>query len=182
MYTFGPWDTNTLFALNDLAGRSEFTDGLIVFCATYIPLLLVGTFVWFLYRQRHMALSQKIRAVGLSIVAGFIARGLDIPIRFFFPRPRPFLTYHVDQLISENSPGFPSGHASFFFAFSAVVYAYDRRLGAVSFLVSLLICLARIAAGVHYPSDILSGAILGSCIGWLCVRFARNSQLFFVLK
>jgi undecaprenyl-diphosphatase len=182
MYSFGSWDTNTLFALNGLAGHSVLADALIVFTATYLPFLLVGAFAWFLYRERRMPLSEKVRAFGLSMIAALIARGLDSPIRFFFPRPRPFLSYHLTQLIPENSPGFPSGHASFFFALSAIVYAYVRRLAAVSFLASVLICLARVAAGVHYPSDILGGAILGTLTGWVCIKIARSSGLYSSLK
>jgi undecaprenyl-diphosphatase len=181
MYNFGPWDTNTLFALNSLAGHSVLMNGIITFLATYLPFIVVFAFAWYLYQQKRMAFSQKIRAGALALGAALIARGIDIPIRFFFPRLRPFHSYSLHQLIPEQSFSFPSGHASFFFAFAAVVYAYDRRLGALAILASVLICLARVAAGIHYPSDILAGAILGTAVGALLVMAARASKYFSAL-
>jgi undecaprenyl-diphosphatase len=61
---------------------------------------------------------------------------------------------------------FPSGHAAGSFAFALFASRLDRR--AAWFLVPLasLVALSRVALGVHYPTDVLAGALLGAAMGW----------------
>ena len=166
------WDVTLFFFLNSFAGRSAALDDVIVFTASYLPYILVGIFVLYLALRKGFSLNKKIWAFVMALLAALIARiGIGSPIRYFFPRARPFLTYHVHQLIPENSPTFPSGHALFFFAFSTVVYTYNKKLGILSFCLTTLICVARVAAGIHYPSDILAGAIIGISCGYLTIMY-----------
>src|SRR5665213_962274 len=135
------WDVTLFFFLNSFAGRNAALDDVIVFTASYLPYILVGIFVLYLLLRRGFSLKEKIWAFAMALLAALLARiGIGSPIRYFFPRARPFLTYHVHQLIPENTPSFPSGHALFFFAFSTVVYAYNKKLGILSFFLTTLIC------------------------------------------
>lgn len=167
------WDLQLFYLLNNLAGRSALGDIAIVAIATYLPFAVVGIFLLYLLLQRTLSLREKLIALGAVLLGALIAR-LDIgsPIRYFIPRPRPFLSQTVHQLIYVQSPSFPSGHALFFFAFSTAVYFVNKKLGVLFYILSMFICLARVAAGVHYPSDILAGAVLGTLIGWAVMRFA----------
>lgn len=176
--SFGAWDIQFLFALNSFAGRSASLDTLIVFVASYLPYLVVVLLAWRLYEDRRIPLVQKTRVFVLALAAALAARiGIGSPIRFFFPRSRPFLTYHVHQLIAEHAPGFPSGHALFFFGFSVVAFAYDRKLGVLCLVLSTFIVLARVAAGIHYPSDIIAGAVLGSLCGLVAWYAGRRMHV-----
>ena len=166
------WDVTLFFFLNSFAGRSAALDDVIVFTASYLPYILVGIFVLYLLLRKGFSLKKKIWAFAMALLSALIARiGIGSPIRYFFPRARPFLTYHVHQLIPENAPSFPSGHALFFFAFSSVVYTYNKKLGVLSFILTTLICAARVAAGIHYPSDIFAGAIIGILCGYLTIMY-----------
>lgn len=168
-------DTSILLALNSLVGRSPALDAFLLFCAdylAYVALVLLAVIVW----KRAGSLRDKIELLTLSVGAGIISRyGVAELIRHFYHRPRPFLALpgDVHSLFTDPSWSFPSGHASFFFALSTVVFLYDRRLGYVFFALSAVITIGRVAAGVHYPSDILAGAVLGSLVGYLLYRFAR---------
>lgn len=64
-----------------------------------------------------------------------------------------------------ENPSFPSGHSAGSFAFAAFVFMLHRRWGLLAGVVAALIGLSRIALGVHYPSDVVAGAILGTTIG-----------------
>lgn len=162
--SFGSWDATLFFVLNSLAGQSALLNALIVFTASYLPFILGGMFLAYLYCS-NLSRSNQIRAAVLAFGAALIARGIGSIIRYFSPRPRPFITYQVHQLIAETAPSFPSGHALFFFAFSTIVFAYNRKLGIISFILTIIICIARVAAGIHYPSDILAGAVIGVLTG-----------------
>jgi undecaprenyl-diphosphatase len=79
------------------------------------------------------------------------------------------LVYH-DPL--EGS--FPSGHALFYFALSYVIYAYNKKLGTAFYIFSLLIVFSRVYVGIHWPADILAGAIIGTLVAWGTVKLAKK--------
>jgi undecaprenyl-diphosphatase len=56
-------------------------------------------------------------------------------------------------------------------AFSAALYAAMPALGAWFLALTVLVCLARIAAGIHYPSDMLAGIAVGLATAWVVLAF-----------
>ena len=162
-------DLNLFFVLNDLAGNPR-GDALIVFCAEYLAYILVVTFLVLLVASGK-TVREKVTIAAAAFFSAAIARVIVTEIiRYFVHRPRPFVGHSVHQLIAESSYSFPSGHAIFFFAFSTAIYMYNKKWGVWFLVASAAVGLARIAAGVHYPSDILGGAVLGAATGWLVVR------------
>jgi undecaprenyl-diphosphatase len=69
-------------------------------------------------------------------------------------------------------PSWPSGHAAGVFAFAAFLWVVDRRWGAAAAVIATLVAMSRVALGVHYPTDVLSGACLGAAIGFGAARLA----------
>lgn len=165
------WDLQLFYALNNLAGQSPVTDAIIVAIASYLPYALVAGFALYLCFKRSWSVKQKLFSFSTAIAAALVARiAIGSPIRFFFPRQRPFLTNIVHQLIAEHAPSFPSGHSLFFFAFSTAVFFVNKKLGILFYALTILICMARVAAGIHYPSDIIAGAVLGILSAYIVVR------------
>jgi undecaprenyl-diphosphatase len=174
-------DVSLFYLLNDFAGQSGFADSVIVFCASYLAYIVGALFVVFLYVTRR-SWRQKVEIFSVALAGMILARGaITEIIRHFYHRPRPFSVLPVHKLLDDSAWSFPSGHATFFFALATAVYLYDRRWGTWFFLLSMLITLARVAAGVHYPSDILGGAIIGVFSGYfayLCMYryLTRNTH------
>jgi 4-amino-4-deoxy-L-arabinose transferase-like glycosyltransferase/membrane-associated phospholipid phosphatase len=81
-------------------------------------------------------------------------------------RPRPFFTLpdvHVPSVIGKTGSGsMPSSHAANWFAATMLAFIYYRRSLRFMLPLALLVCLSRIYCGVHYPSDVAVGAILGA--------------------
>jgi undecaprenyl-diphosphatase len=75
-----------------------------------------------------------------------------------------------------HDPSFPSGHAAGSFAFAAFVVMLDRRWGALAVALATLVGLSRIALGVHWPTDVLAGAIVGASIGGWVGRRAATAR------
>lgn len=167
-------DALIVTTLNGYASSTPALSTATVFFASWLPFLIVGIFAVYLVSAKHLERHWKLVPFLLALAAGLIARVLiTSPIRYFIPRDRPFLALEVNPLILIHAPSFPSGHASFLFGFSTVVFAYNKKLGILSFILSTLTCIARVAAGIHYPSDIVVGMVIGVLVGFLSLRFLR---------
>ena len=131
----------------------------------FIPFHLI--ILWFLggRGERQAALSIVI-SVAIALILSFI-------IGHLFYRPRPFVAGIVKALIEhKENASFPSNHALIFtiYVFSLYWYRY-KQVARVALVLGLLTCWGRIFTGVHYPSDILGGVVLGLVISVLVIRF-----------
>jgi membrane-associated phospholipid phosphatase len=113
--------------------------------------------------------------IGSSIAVTVI---LTTIAKYTFNRPRPFETYpFIEKESGGGSPSLPSGHTSEAFALAtSVSLNYSKwYIIAPSFLWAGAVGYSRMDLGVHYPSDVLAGAILGSTCAW--VTFKVNKRL-----
>lgn len=168
-------DTELFFLLNSLAGQSPFLDSIIVFCASHLAYLLVGVLIVLVFFSHY----SKLEKWTLLVVAGtasIIARfGATELIRFFYHRPRPFIALpEARQLLANSEWSFPSGHATFFFALSTAVYLYNKKWGIGFFAATVLITVSRVISGVHYPSDIIGGALIGIAVAYIVSCLVRK--------
>lgn len=155
------FDLVWFYFFNNLVGKSLISDLVFLFLAQSLPYLMVLVFIVWGYAS-HKSWRERLILWSTGAAAALAARFVvGSGLRLFYHRPRPFLAHQVQKLITESSWSFPSGHALFFFALAIVVYLNNRKWGWVFFITSLIMGLARVAAGVHYPTDILGGIILG---------------------
>ena len=145
--------------LNGLVFTSKVLDYIGIFLASYLPwilgAILVALFIW--KKNRIMVLSAAISVFLSRIVITEI-------LKIIIHRPRPYVVLDlVKKIIPENSDlkSMPSGHAAIFFAIAMAVYLYNKKLGIFFFIGAILMGIARVFCGVHWPSDILVGAIIG---------------------
>lgn len=170
-------DLKIFYLLNNLAGKNPVFDALTIFFAEYLGYFLILFFLAFLFFSSFPK-RQKIKVFLVAFSSMVIARfGIVSLIRFFYHRPRPFIDHNVNQLIVNNNLSFPSGHAAFFFALAMVVYFYNKKWGIWFFLAAILMGLSRIIAGVHYPSDIIGGAIIGIFTAYLIFYFSKKLKI-----
>jgi len=159
--------------IHNLAGRWNYLDSIGIFFAAYFQYFLVGALLIFLFWGKNR--EEKIKnywLVGLAVMAVVLSRlVLTEIIRWLWFRPRPFVEFNFTPLINHDlSASFSSGHAAFFFALAAVVFLFNKKAGWWFLAGGFLIGLARIFAGIHYPADILAGALVGIFSGWLVVK------------
>ena len=88
-------------------------------------------------------------------------------LKAVFERPRPFETLAgADPLLGATlDASMPSGHAATSFAGAVVLTALLRRGAPAFFLLAAAIAASRVYVGVHYPLDVLAGAIVGAVVG-----------------
>ena len=106
------------------------------------------------------------------IVNAFVTTALKYSIK----RDRPFVTYpDIDKQTSGGSSSFPSGHTSIAFATAtSLSMAFPKwYVIAPSFVWASAVGYSRMDLGVHYPSDVLAGAIIGSGSAYLTYKLNK---------
>lgn len=167
-------DTQLFYLLNNLAGQSPFFDAVVVFLASYLAYTLVVLFLVLLLISQYSK-REKLHIFFITTISAFVARfGITEIIRFFYHRPRPFIDMPVNQLLTNDLWSFPSGHTAFFFALATAVYLYNKKWGAFFIIAATLISASRVIAGIHYPSDIVGGAIIGIAVAYTTFYFVHK--------
>jgi len=112
-----------------------------------------------------------------ALLASGIALGINQVLGAIWNRPRPFVAHphDVHLLLAHAADGsFPSDHAAAGFAVAGVLVAAHRRLGAAAIAVAVLMSYARVFVGLHYPGDVVAGALIGVGVSWVLVHFAAR--------
>jgi membrane-associated phospholipid phosphatase len=107
-----------------------------------------------------------------------LASGITIILKYSVNRDRPFVTYpDITKKSSAGSPSFPSGHTSSAFSTAtSLSLAYPKWYIIVpSYAWAGTVGYSRMHLGVHYPSDVLAGAVIGAGSAW--VAYAVNKRL-----
>jgi undecaprenyl-diphosphatase len=169
-------DIAVTYFLTGWAHRLDIVDVLVIFFASYSQYVLVaGTMLFSMLPNVRTA--NKFLALTALASAMFSRFVLAEMVRSFYSYPRPFVSLDIDPLIvvreSLYQYSFPSGHASFFFAFATTVFLAYRKPGAWLYLGAVVMGIARVAAGVHWISDILGGAFVG-IFGGLVFDYLRG--------
>jgi undecaprenyl-diphosphatase len=155
-----------------LANDPTVADGVEDFAGLLVPLFGLATCaVWSLDRpggrlRWRLASFSALLAAGLGLV-------VSQAISHAWARERPFAA-HPDAthlLVAPSpDPSFPSDHAVAAFAIAFAVVLYGRRMGALFLAGATVIALSRVVVGVHYPGDVVAGALVGLACALVVVR------------
>jgi undecaprenyl-diphosphatase len=111
---------------------------------------------------------ERLRAWRRAALAAVLGAGVALAIAKVLSeivdRARPFVVDpHGVHLFSGHAadPGFPSDHATGAFAVAMAIYLRNRAWGTVALVAAAVLSIGRVAIGVHFPSDVLAGALLG---------------------
>jgi undecaprenyl-diphosphatase len=162
-------DFNLYRSLNDYAYEHSAVGDVARFVAEYAQWALVGLLAvlalsfgaWRSTRGRRAVLSAGVSALAALAVAQLIGGVWD--------RARPYEAHPSAHLLLAPSPdpSFPSDHAIAAFAIAVSLLLANRRAGIAALIVGVVLCIARVAAGTHYPSDVIGGALIGSAAALL---------------
>ena len=168
-------DTDIMnFVQNNM--RFNFLDGFMEFMSNIgeigaIWLLLAIIFMFF----------KKTRATGVMLLVSLSVCLLigEFGIKSIVCRPRPFID-NPAILVNGSQPSgfsFPSGHSASSFAAAMVLILNHKKTGIVAMILASLIAFSRLYNGVHYPSDIICGILLGIIVASIIVLIFKKSKL-----
>jgi undecaprenyl-diphosphatase len=145
-------------AIHDTAGKNVVLDAIGYAAAVYVIFgLLLGVFV--------VALSQVYgkRVLWRVTLASLVAFLYNAAIGAIVQQARPPLVTDAHPLIWPllTDKSFPSDHAALSFAMAWIVYRCAPQPGKIFLVIAAVVALGRVYAGVHFPTDIIAGAIVG---------------------
>lgn len=147
---------------------------IIIFGAKYLYLFELALFAGYFLgtttrRKRAMTILSAIYLPIAYVVAKLIS--------LVYVDPRPFVTEHITPLIPHAADnGFPSDHMLFTGAMASILYAYDKRLGMIAWVMALLVGASRVFAGIHHWVDIL-GSIIVVIVTMMLVKRYISPQM-----
>ncbi|MDO0927052.1 phosphatase PAP2 family protein [Streptomyces sp. TG1A-8] len=166
-------DVDLLYDINGLAKDAPHGfDRAVEFVGEYGLLLAMALLVlgcWWSARRRGEDAASSVAAVVWAPLAAGIAVLVNVPIRGFVARPRPFVDHQgLDVLVSGKSDfSFVSDHATITMALGAALFVANRRFGIAGLVLALLEGFCRVYMGVHYPTDVIGGFALGTAVALL---------------
>ena len=193
-------DTEIFRSINDLAGQSRWLDALGVFSAKYLIWVMVGIILaealvaqqklaagkpgWLARLQRLFCRCRPESAtarMAVAAVRGALAAGAAYLANFLFSlayfRTRPCgVLLKVNNLLHRScvDKSFPSDHASMAFALAFSVVFLRPVLGSALLVLAGFVAWGRVFVGVHYPLDVLAGALVG--LVWALAARAVESR------
>jgi undecaprenyl-diphosphatase len=155
--------------INNLASVYRALDWAGIFFADYLLYIVLGAALIILFIKRT-----RLMGVGIA-VSVFISRIIITePMKQIFHHARPYVVLeNVRKLVTESGDylSFPSGHAAIFFAIATAIFLFNRKLGIFSFSIALLVAVSRVYVGVHWPIDVVGGALVGIISGIIVNKF-----------
>ena len=167
-------DTAIFLWLNSHAGHTPALDALMVALARYAPVIIAVVLLacWARWTRDWQ------RVAALAGAAALLALGAGQLVGLALPRLRPYQVLSATVLVPHApDTSFPSDHAILVAAVTVVLLSRSRTLGAWLILFSLLVLVARVYIGVHYPSDVVGGAALGVLGALVTIRLARTASV-----
>ncbi len=156
-------------AVHAIAGTMPVLDAFMIVSASAILYLMavafiIGAFALF-FNEKNAFIRNKKRfyflmsgALATLVSWGLVAR----VIHFIYPHAPPFAALGFKPLIVHMAdPSFPSDHATFLFALAMIMWQENRRWGWYFFIAAALNAFSRVYVGVHWPSDVIAGAVIG---------------------
>lgn len=163
-------DWSILHALNGFLAHHDAVEDPYADYVRFSELLFLGLLAWIFIASRGYAR----RAARRGAVAAGLSAGVSLLIASqlatLVGRPRPFVDepHTVHLLVAHAAdPGFPSDHATAAFAIATAILLRNRRWGVLALVMAVALAVGRVAVGVHFPTDVIVGAALGSATALL---------------
>ncbi|RDK00893.1 phosphatase PAP2 family protein [Paraburkholderia lacunae] len=149
-------------------------------------LVLIPILCWLWFRPSRRTEWEREMIIA-TIASGLLALAIGRLLAHYLPfRVRPLYNpaLHLDfpsvglqEAVVRTWSSFPSDHALLWMSVAMGIFLVSRRVGALALLyTAVFICMPRVYLGLHYPTDVLAGAVLGIAITYIATRDAVRAR------
>lgn len=129
-----------------------------------------------------LLIPKKTRKAGIAALAALAIGALitNVALKNIIARIRPYEVVEGLKLLIEPQSdfSFPSGHTCASIGAALAMYPFlERKWGIPLVILAVLISLSRLYVGVHYPTDVLGGAVVGVLAAWGAVRIVKRREI-----
>ncbi len=178
-------DVSIFRALNGWAGRDVVADSVFIFGAKWLIVVmgaLVAAYVVVAWKTSEV--ESRIEHAWHVVVGFVLAFATERLIGFLWFRPRPFVALPdavrlIEKAAAEKS--FPSSHATASFALAFGLLLHNRKWGIALCVLAAWVSLSRVFVGVHYPSDLIAGAVVAAAAAFATRPIAKTIEPYLEL-
>jgi len=166
--------------INDFAGENSLSDWVGIFGARYLIVIIIASLLKYVFVYKDKAE----RLVNIKVVFNAIfSAGLGLLFNFivsiFIQRSRPFEIGLGENIYGSvwTAGSFPSEHTTIAFAIALAVFLTYKKFGTILLVLAAIVGISRVYVGVHYPSDVAAGALVGIAMAYLTVKWLTPAML-----
>lgn len=150
-----------------------------LFAENGIGIILLGL-ILLIPRKTRYAAAIALAAAGIVLLVG------EFGIKLLVQRPRPFITYEsfhsyampfTLNMGKARGYSFPSMHTACSFSFAVSMFVFNKKAGVLSVVIAFLIGFSRLYNYVHFPSDVLAGAVFGIIVALLVIYLFKKYNI-----
>ncbi len=160
-----------------MQGASPLLDSVMV----ALSLMVYHAAIWVVLAVLMIA-SKDHRRPGIAILVSLLVAYVvvELVIKTFIHRERPYVAEDLTPIIVDSlSYSFPSGHTAYSFASATVITMYYGRWGVPAFVLASMVGISRIYLALHWPTDVVAGALIGIAVAIVCVTLLRSRVPYF---
>lgn len=178
---------NDIFnSINGLAGKNHLLDSIMLFSSKRLPYILFATVI-VVYLIGIISKNKKARGIAVdTIVFTGINLILAVIVGHFFYASRPFVNDPNAKLLYLHKPdsSFPSGHSVGSMSIALGLNRYNKALGTICVILSILMGISRLYVGHHYPQHVVASFLIVIILNVLYIKFLSKSvqKLYFSIE
>ncbi|KOS60192.1 undecaprenyl-diphosphatase [Lysinibacillus agricola] len=163
--------------INDIAGRYPFLDKGMIFITNSVPYVVIVfmLFLWFT-GNKEKRVEKQYTAIYIVFTC-LLGLALNAILHSVYYHRRPFVTYHVHQLVPHaTDSSFVSDHAVLVFSVACTLLLRKDSWKYPVLVWAIIVGISRIFVGVHYPADVIGGALLSLGASMIVVQFSKKLE------
>jgi undecaprenyl-diphosphatase len=140
-------------------------DLVIIFLAKYLSLISLMVYLVFGFALWRTNIQKFKYFLIFSLFSFLLTYFVGKILGFVISDPRPFVVEHSSPLVDHVADnGFPSAHTLITVVIASIVFAYNKKLGILLFVIALIVGITRLLASIIHPVDIVGATLIGISI------------------